>query len=143
METQFVEPSPAGKAFLVTFIAFVILGALSFERYWPQLRTYILALPPCQMVPWLYGCLLVLVFMLWIPAAWIAWFSTRAIRSGQMPPPGTWVIHRTPIRRGPAAVIRGRVLLFLAMVLALIPFWFVSILHPLLIPAMERACVGT
>lgn len=51
----------------------------------------------------------------------------RILRSGQMPPPGTRVIRDVQIRTGAQALRRGRLLLALAVVLALggaiAPFW--------------------
>lgn len=63
---------------------------------------------------WLYGGSLFAI------AAWIAWMALRVIRTGRMPPPGSWIIERQRIHEGSAAVRRGKILLVFAGALALL-----------------------
>lgn len=63
---------------------------------------------------WLYGGSLLAI------AGWIAWMASRAIRSGRMPPPGSWIIEGQRIHEGGAAVRQGRLLLIFAGVLTLL-----------------------
>ncbi|MDH4259183.1 MAG: hypothetical protein OEW16_02655 [Gammaproteobacteria bacterium] len=47
-------------------------------------------------------------------ATWVAWTALRAIDTARMPPPGSWIIEGQRTHEGPAAVLRGRILLALA-----------------------------
>ena len=42
-----------------------------------------------------------------VAAAWTAVYARRVFRSGQFPPPGTWVFRDTRLRRGAVARARG------------------------------------
>ena len=42
-----------------------------------------------------------------ILAAWVGGYARRVFRSGQFPPPGTWVLKDTALRRGTAARMRA------------------------------------
>lgn len=63
---------------------------------------------------WLYGGSLLTI------AAWIGWIAWRAIRSGRMPPPGSWIIEGQRVHEGAAAAQRGRILLALAAAVAVL-----------------------
>ena len=63
---------------------------------------------------WIYGGSLLAI------AAWLAWIAARAIRSRCMPPPGSWIIDGQRTHVGDAALLRGRILLYSAVALALI-----------------------
>lgn len=59
-----------------------------------------------------------LLFLSFVPAGtYLFWFGRRAVRSRQMPPPGTWVIRDTRVIEGDRAVRRGRGMMALAVTL--------------------------
>jgi len=67
-----------------------------------------------RLYAWLYGGSLLAI------ASWIAWMASRAIRTGRMPPPGSWIVEGQRIHEGAAASRRGKILLAIACALALL-----------------------
>lgn len=62
-----------------------------------------------------------LVFLSILPIAWYIWsLGRKVVNSQQMPPPGIKLIKDVKVIKGAPAVARGRVLMVLAVVLALV-----------------------
>jgi len=61
------------------------------------------------------------IFLSVIPfAAYLFWFSLRAVAHRQMPPPGTRVIRDTKLLEGDKAVTRGRLIMLMALLLVVL-----------------------
>jgi len=67
-----------------------------------------------RMYAWLYGGSLLGI------AVWIAWMASLVIGTAKMPPPGSWIIEGQRTYEGSEAVRRGKILMILAGVLALL-----------------------
>jgi hypothetical protein len=79
----------------------------------------------------------VLAALLLLTAAWATGYARRVLRSDQFPPPGTWVLRDTPLRRGTAARMRAWGLMVVAACCALFAIYAVALpyrLHHRLLP---------
>ena len=79
----------------------------------------------------------VLAALLLLTAAWAFGYARRVLRSDQFPPPGTWVLRDTLLKRGAAARIRAWGLVVVAVGCALfaiyaivLPYWLQQRLLP-------------
>jgi hypothetical protein len=125
MTEDFIDPTPESRRKLLWLIAAVLLlGALA--TYWllPWFRMQMQVLPPCEAIRLARWALLVLLLSLpliamgWaLPLAWRLWTT------GQFPPPGTWVVRRTPIRRGRAVRIRAVALVLWSVLSIALAIW--------------------
>jgi hypothetical protein len=79
----------------------------------------------------------VLAALLLLTAAWAVGYARRVLRSDQFPPPGTWVLRDTPLRRGAGARMRARGLMVVAAGCTLFAIYAVVLpyqLHHRLLP---------
>ncbi|AXQ28401.1 hypothetical protein D0B54_06765 [Solimonas sp. K1W22B-7] len=98
---EYLEPTPAGRRLGIVLIgALIVLGAIL--KFWaePALFGHISSLPLCQQMRWYRDLLQWLGLALALLSIWPILTLVRVIAIGQAPPPGTWVLHRTRIRRG-------------------------------------------
>lgn len=122
-------------AMIVFAIAFFFFGLPALNA-WVQAGSTAAALHKFALVCYAIAALLL------IAAGWVAVYARRVLRSGQFPPPGTWVFNDTPLRRGAAARIRAQGTLVVALCLVLfaayaivLPHW----LHARLLPPVPTS----
>lgn len=113
MTEEFLEAFPRSRRGLILLLVSVVALAATVQ-FWlgPALFAHIESLPVCAQRPWWQALLIGTVGLLPVIALWSVGQARRILRSGQVPPPGTWVLRRTPIRRG--AIARRRAYLLLA-----------------------------
>ena len=70
-----------------------------------------------------YGMSLLLL----LAAAWVGAYARRIFRSGESPPPGSWVLRDTVIRRGGSARIRGWGMVVCVVCLVLLAAYAISV----------------
>jgi len=125
MRKDFIDPTPESRRKLLWLIAAVLLlGALA--TYWllPWFRTQMQVLPPCEAIRLARWALL--VFLLSLPLTAMGWalpLAWRLCKTGQFPPPGAWVLRRTPIRRGRAVRIRVVALVLWSVLSIALAIW--------------------
>ena len=101
----------------VCVVILFLVGALATSLI-PRVQSYLQGQDPRVALRVLQGFTAV-VFLSFLPiGGYLFWFGRRAVRSRQMPPPGTWVIHDTRVIEGDRAVRRGQGLMALAIVLS-------------------------
>ncbi len=124
MNDEIIYADPKLKQRIPMFVALFVcvLFALVFG-VWPHARTWLLDQDLATMVMVLQ-IVLFAIFAGLLPLA-IIFFNLgwRILASNRFPPPGTMVIRDTPLLRGPAARVRGMVLLLLTSILASVAFY--------------------
>lgn len=97
---EYALPSWVSRAKLAAMLALLIAWAYSHQLWMPALAAKIDSSCGCEaLAPARLGALYFVVLP--IPVALLAgWFAQRIHRSGQVPPPGTWLMVRTRVRRG-------------------------------------------
>ena len=53
-------------------------------------------------------------------SVFLFWYGIRGLRTQSMPPAGSWIVEGQPIRIGPDAVLRAKLLLVMSAVLCLL-----------------------
>ena len=114
---EYIEPTPEGRrgcllrrGVLVVVLAMVFIATNLVTRH-------IKALPDCDSIPWLRGVFIVPILLLAAMSIYGFWLSSKMLRHGQWPLPGTLVLMRRPVQRGPWLFWRARGL-FASSVLA-------------------------
>ena len=144
MESEFIDPSPKGRARLVLLSLVAVAGYVAIDIYWPRFMGHVKGLPLCEQLPWLRGFVVAFVGIVVSMASMLGWQGYRILRSGQLPLPGALVFRRTRIRRGASVLMQGY--LFCALALAIVAgFAYLlpkgwSFVYPLFLPA--GACNG-
>jgi hypothetical protein len=135
---EFVRSDPRQRRMGALLMAGIVLIALLLLVFGlPALNAWIrtgsteLMLRKFGMVCYSAAALLLIV------AACLLAYARRVFRSGQFPPPGTWVMNDTPLRRGDSARAYARAVLvgvaccaLLAAYAIILPHW----LHARLLP---------
>lgn len=105
---------------LVAFAAFI--GWLWSHSLWvPGLVDRLDQGAPCDSLGELQFLVAYTLFVVSLPPIVFGWRAWRTWRSGQVPPPGTWVLFRWRIRTGNRARIDAIGLLVVALLFAYIP----------------------
>lgn len=101
-DNRFIEPPANVKRKLLLVYAGVVTFSAGMVLLQPHIAEAIAAQPVCERFMWwkivFFACTAPLPTL----AVWFAIYAGRIISSQQAPPPRTWALHRTPIRRGPA-----------------------------------------
>jgi hypothetical protein len=61
-----------------------------------------------------------------IPGVWLALYGRRILKSGQSPPPGAWVLHRTLVKGGAHVKRVGWAIVAIGIVISVMPLYFWS-----------------
>jgi hypothetical protein len=107
------------RVILVALLVCVCFGMVLLQWVLPWTTRYLTEREPQEALRVLQTvtCLL---FLSVLPLAWYIWsLGRKVVDSQQMPPPGVRLIKDVKVVKGAAAVARGRVLMALAVVLAL------------------------
>ncbi|MCI0666889.1 MAG: hypothetical protein L0Y43_02405 [Methylococcaceae bacterium] len=110
-EIDRADPGARRTAFRFLVIA-TLLGAgalLAFEHYREALLAWFSADPSRARWNVIFLTLVLALSPLLIAAAWAWTFATRVVRGNRYPPEGAKLIRDTPVVRGAAARLRGRV----------------------------------
>jgi hypothetical protein len=96
------------------------IGAVLIQWVFPWATRYLLALKPDKSIRILQIAISV-IFLSVLPIAWYIWsFGRKVVKSQRMPPQGAKVIKTTKIVEGRSAVVRGKALMAMAILLALL-----------------------
>jgi len=146
------DKSTSDSAFLRTDarqrrnLALLIAGMLAFAVLFfffglPRLNAWVRAGNTAAALNKLGMVCDVLAVLLLLTAAWAVGYARRVLRSDQFPPPGTWVLWDTRLRRGAAARMRAWGLVFVAAGCALFAIYVAVLpyqLHHRLIPPVPN-----
>lgn len=121
MDPQIVEADRKCRTIiLIVLVAFICIGAVLIQWVFPLATRYLLELEPQKSLRILQVAIS-LVFLSVLPIALYIWlFGRKVVKSRRIPPPGTKVIKNTRIIEGPSATIRGRIVMLLALLLAML-----------------------
>jgi hypothetical protein len=99
------------------YAALILLGVVIIGMVLPWAQKYLQRLEPVTAL-WVMKVVLIVMFLSIIPMAlYLLAFGCKVLASGQFPPPGVKVIKDTRIIQGEKARVRGRVLVFLSIIL--------------------------
>jgi len=132
-EPEYLEPLPGAKKRQVALVlGFGLVGVLLMQFGEPAYLRYIDQKPLCDTATWIFNTLLALAYPAFlVMGVYLLWLAFRIHKTGQWPPAGTRVAHRTPLHRGKRArryfwrslIIGGVTLVFGAVHLA----WFLQV----------------
>lgn len=91
----------------VLMAGLVVLAVVFFFFGLPRLTAWVHAGTTAAVLRKLGIVCDVFAVLLLLTALWAAGYARRVLRSGQFPPPGTWVLRDTPLQHGAAARMRG------------------------------------
>lgn len=98
--TDFALPSWQQRLKLIGVFLALFAWAQSHQLWMPALAEQVRSGCGCEVL-WPARALAIYFVLLPVPLAVAsAWFAQKVHRSGQVPPPGTWLFFRTRIRRG-------------------------------------------
>jgi hypothetical protein len=124
MSEDLLEPTPRGRRNLILLCIGAVAVAFALKIWlMPTLFGYINSLPVCDQLPWWRAVLISTVALLPLAAVQSTLYARKLIKSGQNPPPGTWVFRRTPIKRGRMVRVQAYAIL-LAAALMLVLTWY-------------------
>ena len=119
-EPRIMKADPRARVVLAVCAAILLLGAALATLLIPRGQNYLQGQEPRVTLRVLQG-LTAFMFLSVLPiSGYMFWFGRRAVRSRQMPPPGTWLIRDTRVIEGDRAVRRGQGLTAIAVILAVI-----------------------
>lgn len=99
---EYIEPTPQAKRFyLAAGLIFIPAGLVLAAGLLPPPIGFIKSLPLCEQLRWYRAEIYFVIALIMALGAGAAPFLIRQMISGQVPPPGTWVLRRTLVRRGP------------------------------------------
>jgi hypothetical protein len=102
---EFLTPTSGERIKLVVVLLLILLWLISHAFWIPALSDRWLDTQPCNHALELKLVALYLT-LLPVPAAlYFGWSAYRILRSGQVPPPGSWQLVRTRIRLGWRALL--------------------------------------
>jgi hypothetical protein len=108
------------RVVLLALVAFAGIGAALVRWVLPWATRYVTNLEPAKALRILQIALSA-IFLSVLPIAWyIAAFGRKVVTSRRMPPPGTKVIKDTAIITGQPALARGKALVAIAALLAIL-----------------------
>ena len=141
MTDKFIEPTREGRRNLLILLTLGILSG-AFLQFWlkPAFHAYLNSLPACDQIKLLRVLLLSAICTPPLIAAWSIPHSIRLIQFNQFPLPGTWVMRRTPTRRGAIVRLRAYCLLLLSGIALTVPFVGWRLLEPTHIFAPTKSC---
>lgn len=105
---------------LLALVLCLFFGVVLLQWGLPWAKLYLIQLPPrdALRVLQIATCLMFLSF---VPVAWYAWsIGRKIVDSRRLPPPGVRLIKNVRLVEGAPAVARGRVVMFLAVVMAVV-----------------------
>ena len=103
----YLDPTTNGRLKLASLAVAGMLFVAAVKAYWPMLMGHITSLPFCEQLPWYQGMLLWACSLCPFAVLVLIRHARRILASGQVPPPGTLVFFRTPIKRGRTALLHA------------------------------------
>ncbi|MHC4519822.1 MAG: hypothetical protein ACYTAS_14635 [Planctomycetota bacterium] len=108
------------RVILIAFGVSVCIGVVLLQWVLPWATRYLAQRRPQEALQILQVAVS-LMFLSALPIAWYIWsLGRKGVTSQQMPPPGVRVIKDTIIIRGRSAVARGKALMVIAVLLAIV-----------------------
>lgn len=124
MTEEFIEPTPQGRRNLLLLLAGLLVFFLSFQKWLaPAYLDYVHSLPPCDQISHLEKFIFFFMCFPTIAGIWGVNHARKVIKFKQIPLPGTWVLNKTPVKRGRAVVVQAYFGLILSIVLGAFPIW--------------------
>lgn len=133
---DYIEPTPAGRAKLLAGLLLLAVGGTLWHFHaFPALKAHMSSLPTCEQ----YAVMILFMkaVVLGVAPAVSAlglWMAARMLRLRQFPLPGTWVLRRTPVRRGAMVMLRAYALLVLCVLLLMGAGWTWSLIQAMPAP---------
>lgn len=108
------------RVILIAFGVSVCIGVVLLQWVLPRTTRYLAQLTP-QKTLQILQVAVSLMFLSVLPIAWYIWaLGRKVVTSQQMPPPGVRVIKDISIIKGRSAVARGKALIAIAVLLAIV-----------------------
>ena len=103
----YIDPTTNSRLKLASLAVLGTLFVAAVKAYWPALMGHITSLPFCEQLPWYQGMLLWACSLCPFAVLVLIRHARKILACGQVPPPGTLVFFRTPIRRGRTALLHA------------------------------------
>lgn len=132
--TDFIEPTTKSRLKVALFVALCLVFVAATHVFWPRFMQHIQALPLCDQLPWLQAILIAFYLFSPFTAIVLIRHARKIFSSNQVPPPGTLVFFRTPIRRGRTAALHAYASIAVAVSAIAIPLFFVAKAWPTVSP---------
>ena len=141
MSDEYIEPTREGKRNLLLLIAICILFGAAM-RFWllPAYGEYIASLPKCDQIVWLRATLMVIISTPPLITLWAIPHAIRMVKLNRSPLPNTWVLRRTPIKRGRAVFLRAFALLLISVLALAIPVIGIQFMQSIPFAAALKIC---
>jgi len=142
-DRQFIEADKRSRRIvLASFGLSICIVALLIHWALPWATNYLLQLEPQKSLR-ILQIVISVIFLSVLPMAWYVYtLGQKVVTSKQMPPPGTKLIKKTRVIEGRQAVLRGKVLIVVALLLAVLSLvggtWFPFRLEKMIAERTER-----
>jgi hypothetical protein len=124
---EYMESTPGIRLAMASVLAVGIVVAWLIYAFAPLVMAPLAALPTlCEELAGYRALMQWFSLVLPVPGLWLVLYGSRILESGQSPPPGAWVLHRTLVKRGPHVTRVAVALAAVGLLVSLVPLYFWS-----------------
>jgi hypothetical protein len=142
IRAEYMDATPRGRLAMASVIAATVAVAWLMYAFTPTVMAPLAALPElCEELAGYRALMQRFSIVLPVPGLWLVLYGSRILKSGQSPPPGAWVLHRTLVKRGPHVTRVAVALAAVGLLVSMVPLYFWSDYSRLQTASVAQVCV--